>query len=66
MSVLAEMSFQAAQPRTKRAPFILLTGGKGGVGKTTLAANLGVRLAEKGRRVLLVDLDLLERRTGSC
>lgn len=58
MNVLAEMSFQAAEPRTKRAPFILLTGGKGGVGKTTLAANLGVRLAEKGRRVLLVDLDL--------
>ena len=40
------------------APFILVTGGKGGVGKTTVAANLGVQLARDGRRTLLVDLDL--------
>ena len=37
--------------------FMQVTGGKGGVGKTTLTANLGVALAQRGMRVLLVDLD---------
>jgi flagellar biosynthesis protein FlhG len=39
-------------------PFVLVTGGKGGVGKTTVCANLGVQLAKSGLRVLMVDLDL--------
>ena len=30
---------------------------KAGVGKTTLTANLGVELARRGNKVLLVDLD---------
>src|SRR5436190_20552239 len=30
---------------------------KGGVAKTTTTLNLGVALAEKGQRILLVDLD---------
>ena len=39
-------------------PFVLMTGGKGGVGKTACAANLGVHMAREGKRILLVDLDL--------
>lgn len=37
---------------------IAVTGGKGGVGKTNVAANLGLALAERGREVMLLDADL--------
>src|SRR3989338_7134052 len=33
-------------------------GGKGGVGRSLLVANLGIQLARAGRRVVLIDLDL--------
>src|SRR5688572_9272529 len=33
-------------------------GGKGGTGKSLLAASLGIHFAERGRRVVLVDGDL--------
>ncbi len=36
---------------------IAVTGGKGGVGKTNVAANLGLSLAERGREVMLLDAD---------
>jgi len=37
---------------------IAVTGGKGGVGKTTVTANLAVALAERGRAVTVLDADL--------
>jgi len=37
---------------------IAVTGGKGGVGKTSVSANLAVSMASRGRDVMLVDADL--------
>lgn len=37
---------------------IVITSGKGGVGKTTSSANIGTALALMGKRVCLVDLDI--------
>jgi flagellar biosynthesis protein FlhG len=37
---------------------IAVTGGKGGVGKTTVSANLAVSMAAQGRDVMLLDADL--------
>ena len=36
---------------------IVVTSGKGGVGKTTVCCNLGVQLARRGYRVIVCDLD---------
>lgn len=47
----------------------VITSGKGGVGKSTVAVGLGRALSQRGRRVLLVDCDAglrsLDRMTGT-
>jgi flagellar biosynthesis protein FlhG len=45
----------AVRPRPVKV--IAVTGGKGGVGKTNVAANLGLALIERGREVMLLDAD---------
>ena len=40
------------------ARIITITSGKGGVGKTTLTANLAVALAMRGQRVVAIDTDI--------
>src|SRR5882757_9841405 len=45
----------APPPGVRRT--IAIGGGRGGVGKSVLAANLGVYVAQLGRSVLLIDAD---------
>ena len=45
-------------PSTKSGRAIVITSGKGGVGKTTTTANLGTALACRGASVVLVDADI--------
>ncbi|MGE4138080.1 MAG: MinD/ParA family protein [Pirellulales bacterium] len=47
-----------AAARGATVPLITVAGGKGGVGATTIAANLAVALARQGRRAVFVDADL--------
>jgi flagellar biosynthesis protein FlhG len=43
-------------PRARR--IIAVGGGKGGIGKSLISANLGIELARRGKRVVMVDADL--------
>jgi flagellar biosynthesis protein FlhG len=42
----------------RRAEVLAITSGKGGVGKTNIAANLAICLAASQKKILLVDMDL--------
>lgn len=49
---------EPATPPRKRGRAIVVTSGKGGVGKTTTTANVGAALAAGGASVVLVDADV--------
>jgi flagellar biosynthesis protein FlhG len=62
---MTAMIDQATQLRTlvrqqhrPRANVIAITSGKGGVGKSNVAVNLSIKLAEAGKNVVLLDADL--------
>ncbi len=50
----------------RRTAIISLANLKGGVGKTTITANLGAAFAAQGLRVLLIDLDHQSSLTNRC
>jgi flagellar biosynthesis protein FlhG len=54
-----------AAPRTRRQVWSI-GGGKGGIGKSLLAASVGWQLARMGRRVVLVDADLGGANLHTC
>ena len=52
---------QARSPQTsipRRAPVLMIASGKGGVGKSSITANLAVALAQTGLRVGVLDADI--------
>jgi septum site-determining protein MinD len=53
-----EASFKHPGDEIMAATVITITSGKGGVGKTTATANLGVALALLGQRVVAIDADI--------
>ncbi|MEZ5565114.1 MAG: MinD/ParA family protein [Gammaproteobacteria bacterium] len=44
--------------KSKPVKVLTVTGGKGGVGKTNICANLAIAMSQIGRRVMLLDADL--------
>jgi flagellar biosynthesis protein FlhG len=55
-----------ALPRPARRQIWSIGGGKGGIGKSLLAASLGWQLARLGKRVVLVDADLGGANLHTC
>ena len=46
------------QEENNMGEVIVITSGKGGVGKTTTTANIGIGLSMLGKKVLVIDTDL--------
>jgi flagellar biosynthesis protein FlhG len=57
---------QAAARVDPLREIIAIGGGKGGIGKSLVAANIGVQLAGSGKRVIMVDADLGGANLHTC
>jgi flagellar biosynthesis protein FlhG len=66
---IIELPRPKGPPLSKKARarrVIAVGGGKGGIGKSMLSANLGIALASRGAKVVLVDLDLGGANLHTC
>lgn len=54
------------RPKTRARRLIAVGGGKGGIGKSLLSANLGIALAKRGAKVVLFDADLGGANLHTC
>jgi len=50
--------FRKTQDNTRKAQKIVITGGKGGTGKSTVAVLMAAELLRKGKKVILCDCDI--------
>jgi cellulose biosynthesis protein BcsQ len=66
LSSSSNQSVQFLPLSSRLAAIISVANLKGGVGKTTMTANLGAALAREGLRVLLLDLDYQSSLTSLC
>lgn len=57
LRAIAEQS-SPGRHRFQHSRVIVVTSGKGGVGKTNISVNLGIALAERGLRVAILDADM--------
>jgi chromosome partitioning protein len=55
--LLSELGYGPQAVSGPKGPVVAITSPRGGAGRTTLALNLAVSLAKRGRRVLLLDAD---------
>ena len=58
MDQAAPLRQMVSESSPSRAQVVAVTSGKGGVGKSCVAVNLAARLAQMGRRAVLMDADL--------
>ncbi len=62
----ADKKKRAVRPPARSGRILAVGGGKGGIGKSLIAANLGIELARRGRQVALVDADLGGANLHTC